>query len=201
MLHNFTKSLQYEKRQTAHADLFYRDALKVSEIKRFNTDSNADLEMQRQDVDLLLTINGINYRVSEKFRDVDYGDMYLEVYSKYPDTMGWIHTGKPEIIFYFTPLSVYRITHRSLQKFCLEMLFPSLPHPWFKHFYQSKKTIVYKNLTIGDKVFKINLISAYNFEITRWVTIGISLPFEVLIENDVQIKKYNLSESIYPIII
>jgi hypothetical protein len=200
MQYNFTKSLQYEKQQALRADAFYTDVLKATEIKRFNTDSDTDMEMQRQDIDVLLTINEKAYNISEKFRAVDYGDMYLEVFSKYPDKLGWLHTGKPDIIFYFTPLSVYRITHRSLQTFWFEMLFPALPNPWFKHFYQSKKTIVSKYLKIGNNVFKINLISAFNFQNTHWVTIGISLPFEVLIENGVQIKKYYLPESTYALL-
>jgi hypothetical protein len=197
ILHNFANSLNRERQQTAKADTFYREVLKVSEIKRFNSDNEADMEMQRQDVDLLLTINGITYRISEKFRDVDYGDMYVEVYSKYPNTLGWLHTGKPDIIFYFTPVSVYRITHNTLHTFCFNVLFPALPNPWFKHFFQSKKTIVSKQLNINYKTVKINLISACNFDKTKWVTIGISLPFEVLIENGVQIKRYDLINALH----
>lgn len=107
MLHNFENSLLHEREQTAKADAFYRYVLLVSDIKRFDTDSEADMEMQLQDVDVLLTLNGIKYRVSEKFRDTDYGDLYVEIYSKYPTTLGWLHTGSPNAILYFTPKTVY----------------------------------------------------------------------------------------------
>ena len=193
MLHNFTASLQHEREQTLKADAFYRETLKVSELIRFNSDSKADLEMQRQDVDLLLTLNNITYRVSEKFRDVDYGDLYIEVYSKFPKTMGWLHTGSPNAILYFMPELVYWITHKSLHSFCTEVLFPSFPENWFLMLYQSQKTIVSKRISINGKTIKINLIQARNQDGARWSTLGISIPFWVLEENGVKFKKYPLS--------
>ena len=94
-IYNFKYSLQHEKDQAVKADQFYCNILKATEIQRFNVDSETDMEMQRQDVDLLLTLNGLTYRISEKFRDKDFGDLYVEVYSKYPKTPGWLHTGSP----------------------------------------------------------------------------------------------------------
>lgn len=193
MLHNFKSSLNHEREQAAMADTFYYEVLKATEIIRFNTDSEADLEMQRQDVDLLLTLNEITYRVSEKFRDKDYGDLYVEVYSKYPKTPGWLFTGTPNAIIYFTPESVYWITHKSLSTFCNEVLFPSIPKMWFTYLYQSKKSIVTKILRLNRKSFKINLIQAHNFDRTHWITIGISVPFWVFEENGVKIKRFQLS--------
>ena len=190
MLHNFKASLNHEREQAARADLFYRDVLKVSDIKRFNTDSEVDMEMQRQDVDLLLTLNGTIYRVSEKFRDKDYGDLYIEVYSKYPKTLGWLHTGSPNAILYFTPDSVYWITHKSLSSFCLHTLFPLIPAAWYEELFQSHKTVVSKELLLKGESIKINLIQAHNRDGVAWETIGISVPFEVLEKNGVKIRKF-----------
>jgi hypothetical protein len=192
MQHNFTHSLIHEREQAAKADAFYRDILCVSEIKRFNADSNEDMEMQRQDVDVLLTRKGVTYRVSEKFRDKEFGDLYVEVYSKYPKTRGWLHTGSPNAILYFTPQAVYWITHQSLVGFCLDVLFPLIPENWYEELFQSKKTIVSKQLTVNRKIQKINLIQAHNRALdgTQWETIGISAPYSFFEENGVKIRRY-----------
>jgi hypothetical protein len=190
MLHNFKASLNHEREQTARADAFYLNVLKANDIKRFNTDSEADMEMQRQDVDLLLTLNGTTYRVSEKFRDKDYGDLYIEVYSKYPKKLGWLHTGSPDAILYFTPSSVYWISHQSLAAFCFGVLFPLFPKTWFLQLHQSYKTIVTKKLFLNNRSFTINLIQAFNRDGVKWQTMGISLPFEFLEENGVKFRKF-----------
>lgn len=191
MLHNFNSSLIHERGQSAMADNFYREVLKASCIKRFNTDSEEDMEMQRQDVDLELTLNGVTYRVSEKFRDKDYGDLYVEVFSKYPKTLGWLHIGSPNAILYFTPGFVYWITHKSLSSFCLETLFPLIPENWYEELFQSHKSIISKSIRVGKKLMKINVIQAHNFDGSAWETIGISAPFGFFQENGVKIKRFD----------
>jgi len=192
MIHNFQNSLLYEKHQSQKADVFYREVLKASEIKRFNSDDEHDMEMQRQDVDLLLTINEITYRISEKFREKDFGDLYIEVYSKYPKTLGWLHTGSSNAILYFTPKVVYWITHKSLSSFCLNMIFPLISAEWYNELYTSHKNILSKSMTLKGKSFTINIIQAHNNDGKKWETIGISLPFEVLEMNGVKIKRFKL---------
>jgi hypothetical protein len=192
MIHKFKSSLQHEREQALKADTFYRNVLNATEIKRFNSDSDSDMEIQRQDVDLLLTINETTYRVSEKFRDVDYGDLYVEVYSKYPKTPGWLHTGSPNAILYFTPAAVYWITHKSLASFCLQTLFPQIPETWYEEIFLSPKVISSKQLDLKGKSFKINLIKAHNKDGSTWETIGISAPFKVFEENGVKIRRFDL---------
>lgn len=189
MFHNFNASLQHERESAGKADEFYREVLHVSDIKRFNTDSDADMEMQRQDVDVLLTLSGITYRVSEKFRDTDYGDLYVEVYSKYPKARGWLHTGSPNAILYFTPESVYWITHKSLSFFCLQTLFPLIPDSWYEELYLSHKSILSRQILVNDKILTVNLIQAHNRDGSEWETIGVSAPFWVFEENGVKLKK------------
>lgn len=192
MIHNFKSSLEHEREQASKADAFYRDVLKASEIVRFNSDSEADLEMQRQDVDVLLTLNDITYRISEKYRDKDYGDLYVEIFSKYPQKPGWLHTGSPNAILYFTPKTVYWITHKSLFAFCQEVLFPLISPGWYEELFQSNKSIISKPLLINRKFIKINLIQAHNHDGADWETIGISAPFRLFEENAVKIRKYAL---------
>lgn len=194
MPYNFSDSLHHEREQASKADSFYCERLKVTEIIRFNTDSEADLEMQRQDVDVLLTLNKTIYRVSEKFRDVDYGDLYVEVYSKYPKTHGWLHTGSPNAILYFTPSTVYWITHKSLKEFCLHSFFPLIDDVWYEELFKSHKTLIHKEILFQGETLKINLIQAHNqpTEGKSWETIGISAPFSFFEKNGVKIKKYEL---------
>lgn len=189
MLHNFKSSLNHEREQSAKADCFYREVLKVTDILRFNTDSEADMEMQRQDVDVILTLNGTTYRVSEKFRDKDYGDLYVEVFSKYPKTQGWLHTGSPNAILYFTPESIYWITHKSLSAFCLGTLFPLIPGKWYEELFLSHKSIISKRIFVNKKLIKINMIQAHNRDGMAWETIGISAPFQFFEEHGVKIKR------------
>jgi len=192
MLHNFKNSLQHEREQTFKADQFYKEILKASEIKRFNSDTEDDMIMQRQDVDVLVTINDIIYRISEKFRDKDYGDMYIEVFSKYPNKMGWLHTGSPNAILYFTPHSVYWITHKSLKEFCFQKLFDVIPANWYHDLYQSDKTIEAKSIVLDETRIKLNLIQSHNKDGKVWETIGISLPFDMLEKFGVKMKKFEI---------
>lgn len=179
-----------ERRHQSTADRFYVEVLKATEIKRFNTDSEADMEMQRQDVDLLLTLNNVTYRISEKFREKDYGDLYVEVFSKYPAKEGWLFSGSPHAVLYFTPERVLWITHKSLSEFCKNNLFPFIPNEWYEELVQSHQSILSKNLKISDATFTINLIQAHNEEGSSWETIGISAPLWVFQENGVKIMLF-----------
>jgi len=195
MIHNFDHSVHFEREQTTDTDKFYREVLNVSEIRRFNSGSDADLEMQRQDVDVLLTINGTNYRVSEKFRDKDFGDLYVEVYRKYPGTLGWIHTGTPNAILYFTPKAVYWITYESLSAFCLQILFPLIPDTSYEALTRSNNNLISEPILLNGEVIHLNLIQAQNdpSQGGNLVTIGVSAAFSVFEMNGVMIKRICLN--------
>lgn len=189
MKYNFETSLVSERKQAENADAFYRDILKVSEIRRFNNDTPYDLEMQQQDVDVLLTLNGVSYKISEKFREKDYADLYVEVFSKYPHKHGWLHNGSPNAVMYFTPKAVYWITHKSLSDFCLKSLFPIISTGWFDELFKSDKFILSKQLLFNGKKQKIYLIKAQSDadDGCCWTTIGISAPFSFFVENGVKV--------------
>lgn len=189
MIHQFKKSLQYEREQTHEADKFYIEVLHATDIVRFNSDLETHMEMQRQDVDLMLNIRGTSFRISEKFRDKDFGDLYIEVYSKYPHTLGWMHTGSPDAIVYFTPRSAYWITHKSLIDFCKNTLFPAIPVGWYSEIFESHQSIVSKKIILKDITTNIHLIQAHNFEGKAWETIGLSIGFDVLKHFGVKFRK------------
>lgn len=196
MIHQFKKSLHHEREQAQKADRFYREVLNATEIVRFNSNSESDMEKQRQDIDVQATIRGTRFNISEKFRDKDYGDLYIEVFSKYPHTKGWLQTGKPDAIVYFTPNSVFWITHKSLHECFKNTLFPNIPEMWYEELYKSHKSIVTKKVTFEGFETNINLIQAHNFEGITWETIGISVKFEVLEKLGVKFKKIKTTFSV-----
>lgn len=190
MIHEFQKSLQHEREQAEKADVFYRDILGATSIVRYNTDNEDDLAKQHLDIDVQVTIRGTKFNVSEKFRDRDFGDLYIEVYSKYPHTRGWMHTGKPDALVYFTPTAIYWITHKSLSEFCNNFLFPAIPESWYSDIYKSHKSIISKKISLNNTMTNINIIQAHNYEGKAWETIGISIKFEILQKSGVKFRKY-----------
>lgn len=193
MEHNFEKSLQRERNKADEADEFYRNVFHATDIVRYSSDSDADMDFQRKDIDVAIEVENRTFYISEKFREVDYGDLYIEVYSKYPHKQGWMHTGSPDVLVYFTPAAVYRIAHRSLREFCIEKLFPQIPEKWFLEICRSGKTIMSKKLVLNKKLVSLNIIQAHNKSTDGavWETIGLSIPFDVLEENGVRVKKYS----------
>ena len=70
------------------ADAFYNSKSEKCIIKRYNIDSNENLAFQKKDIDLTLILTDRSLHISEKFRKEDYGDLLIELYSKYPDISG-----------------------------------------------------------------------------------------------------------------
>jgi hypothetical protein len=192
MVHEFEKSLHYEKSQFRRADAFYREVLLVDEIIRFATDSKEDMKMQLQDIDVQLIKTNRVCHVSEKFREKDFGDLYIEVFSKYPHMRGWLETGLADMLVYFVPEVVYWCNAKNLRKFCVDMLFPMIPAEWYKEIYCSATSIISKNMNFFDQQTIVHLIKANNqtSDGSRWCTIGISVPFEFLKNNGLNIRKY-----------
>lgn len=124
---------------------------------------------------------------------MDYGDLYIEIYSKYPDTLGWMHTGSPNAILYFTPRSVFWITHSSLKNFCINELFNNaIPTQWLAELYENKKTIQHKKITIKDSIVDLHLIQSHNKDSASWETIGVSVAFDVLKNFGVKFRKIDV---------
>jgi hypothetical protein len=106
--------------------------------------------------------------------------------------MGWLHTGTPNAIIYFTPESVYWITHKTLSSFCLNTFFPQIPEKWYEELYQSHQSIISKPFFIDKKRITINLIQAHNKAGSSWETIGVCASFSFFEDNGVKIKRFSL---------
>jgi hypothetical protein len=192
MQHNFRKSLLHEKEQSNKADAFYADRLKVNEILRYNHDTPEDMAMQHADIDVSVRIGERRYNVSEKFRDVDYGDLYVELYSKYPHTQGWMHTGNPDVIVYFTPSKVCWVQHSSLNRFCFGTLFPAISQDDVLQFYLSELHFKPVKILLSEKTVRLKLIKADNKDGAEWTTIGLAIPFGTLRDFGVKFKEFAL---------
>jgi len=194
-VHEFGKSLHYEKSQFRRADAFYREVLLVDEIIRFATDSKEDMKMQLQDIDVQLIKTNRVCHVSEKFREKDFVDLYVEVFSKYPHTRGWLETGSADMLVYFVPEAVYCCNAQILRKFCVNKLFPEIPDEWYKEIFCSDAAINSKNLNFFGQQTIIHLIKANNqtADGNRWCTIGISVSFDFLKNNGLDIRKFMFS--------
>ena len=189
MIHNFRHSLEYERSMATRADAFYRDVLGAKIIRRFDRDTDEDMEMQREDVDVIIERKGVEYRISEKFREHVYEDLYIEIYSKYPDTPGWVITGTPNAVLYFFPSSVYWVTHKSLYEFCVNVLFPAIPKAFIEEIFETKKSYLPKTILLDKQTVSVKLVQALNHDVADWETIGVCVSFDVLAKYGVQFSK------------
>lgn len=190
--HDFYRSFGHEHEQTARADEFYRQLPGCGKIIRYDSGSEEDMLFQRQDIDVSVEINGRQYFISEKFRDIDYGDIYLEIYSKYPDVQGWMSTGSPDALVYFTPKNVCWISHPGLHAFYSRKLLPVLSSEIIHDVYLSRQTRRRIRVVLNGKSFFVTLIQAHNrlSDGTCWETIGVAVPLNLLEQSDVKMKKW-----------
>jgi len=184
--HHFRDSLHRELQQQSRADRFYTEKLGVKNIVRYNSDSEEDMVYQRQDIDLSFELNGRRLMVSEKFRDHDYGDLYLECYSKYPGTMGWMHQSKADFLACFFPERVIWLNKKRLVDFFLTKLWPAMPGAWFAKInleLHSRSGQQKQKLDFLGKQRELTIIQAFNRSgKDQWHTIGVGIPFEMLEE-------------------
>lgn len=185
-IHHFRESLNKEKQLLTLADHFYIEKLGVKNIVRYNSDSEEDMQFQRQDIDLSFELNGRRVMVSEKFRSHDYGDLYLECYSKYPDTPGWMHHSKADFLACFFPERVIWLNKKKLSEFFLSRLWPAIPGAFFAKINRElhgRSGQQKQQLDFLGKSREITVIQAFNRSgKDQWHTIGIGLPFEMLEE-------------------
>ena len=194
-VHNFDKSLRRESVVAKKADTFYeRKPFAVQAIKRYNTGSEYDMKFQRQDIDLNLSMSdGRTLTVSEKFRDNDYDDLLLEIYSKYPSTKGWMHKSEAERLAYFFPKRMFWIEKKELRRFCLNKLFPLVEQEAIQRLLSQEVNSLKVGLRINDKRYLCVLTqAANNTDGHRWNTISISVPFEMLQDFSIRYSEYRL---------
>ncbi len=191
--HQFDKSLGFEKKQMAIADNFYKNQFPNYITKRYFFDTEFDKEMQRKDIDISLISNNRTLHVSEKFREKEFNDIYLEFFSKYPNTIGWMENSQALILAYFVPKKLIWIDKIGLINFYNSVLKNAVSQTFFKEIHESKKLFLKKEILIEQKKYHINIIQAFNkTKDAEWQTLGISIPYQMLNDYNINYKIYNL---------
>ncbi len=195
MPHRFRDSTHFEKKRQPIADSFYKSKYSDCVIKRYDSDSNEDLEFQKKDIDLTLILPDRSIHISEKFRKEDYGDLLIELYSKYPDVKGWMRNSEAEFLVYFTPTKIYTINKKDLAEwFETENLEEKLKKEIF-NFHSSN---LYKSsrrktefISSKENTISIYLIQAYNkMKDGEWHTLSLTISWNDLETEGVQVKKF-----------
>ncbi|MDR2065218.1 MAG: hypothetical protein LBP85_05880 [Prevotellaceae bacterium] len=192
--HNFSDSIQSEQKNHKRADDFYLNYLQVTDIVRYNRNTEADMKMQRSDIDVSFCRKGKYVKISEKFRAKDFGDLYVEFYSKFPDVRGWLDKSKADYIAYFFPARIFIIDEKALSAFYKNCLSNAISEDIFKRLIEqnpngnAQKPALIKIL---DNSYKIQIIQAYNqTEDASWYTMGIAVPFKILADFDIYCKEF-----------
>lgn len=182
--HDFNQSILVESSYHELANNFYIDRLKAEKIIRYTSSSILDLSFQKKDIDVTIIKNGKPIHFSEKFRNKNYGDIYLELYSKYPNKLGWMDSSEADFISYFVPNQVIILNKKSITEFYHTILIPSINLKEIDTFHKNYET---KNSTQKIELFTQNytyyatLIQAFNnTENSLWHTIGISIKLKDL---------------------
>lgn len=200
MSHDYYLSTLWEKKWQPRADAFYCAKYPEAIIKRYDTDSAHDLLYQKKDIDCSLLLPDRTIYISEKFRVKDYGDLLIEIYSKYPETTGWMHRSEAEFLAYYCGEWVYTISKYELVNWYhdrqLEVkLEDVLRHFHQNHFCKSAKQEVKIDLRHTSEV-PVNLIQAFNeTHGTQWHTISIAIGWHYLEKEGLNIKKWKLADS------
>lgn len=193
--HNFTKSLQNEVDFWNSADNFYKEKLHAIKIERYDFKSTYGKEMQRKDIDLKLTTEKGIYLVSEKKRSRYFGDLYLESYSKYPNTAGWIEHTEADLFAYFFTETALILNMNQMKNFYFAVLKSNIQTTWYNKIYSNKEKSLYQkyNISLNGKSYDIYIIQAYNKNGgSEWYTLGFSIPLIVLKDNNIIYKEYKL---------
>ena len=193
--HNFYNDLQHEQQYQNIADAFYAKHFGVSDIVRYNKNTQEHLKIQRQDIDVSFTHKGKHINISEKFRDKDFNDLYIEFYSKFPKVRGWLDNSQADFLAYFTPLRVILVNEKKLSEFYKTTLSLAVSDDVLSDFNSknlnnnAKKRI---QLKVKNHIYYATLIQAYNVTTNAlWHTIGIAIPLTMLDNFGVHYKIIN----------
>ena len=193
MAHHFYESRKIETAHFAAADTFYYNRLHAIKTERHNYSTPAGRQKQRADIDVTLTLkDGTLLTVSEKKRTRDFDDLYLEVFSKFPDVPGWTSGSQASFLAYFFPKRVFWAGFPQIRRFYRESLRPKLPDKIFsnlKNSHREKNAREEYPLKIAGVPYTVRLIQAYNVEDgNSWYTMGVSIPFGMLEDNHIRFQ-------------
>jgi hypothetical protein len=194
MAHHFYESRKVETAHFETADKFYRTRLHAVIIKRFDYNTGSGKQKQLADIDVAVTLeNGSTITVSEKKRTRDFDDLYLEVFSKFPEVLGWTEGSQADFLAYFFPTRVLWAGFPQIKRFFRESLLPQIPATLFgemKNNHPGQNAKQKFTVKIAGVSYPVLLIQAYNeSDGNRWYTMGISIPFKMLNDNHI---RYNI---------
>ena len=202
MNYDFLKPLTYEKEQFPRADEFYRRVLNSSmnkiKITRWDYQLNAEhRKMQDDGIDVTieneLATNEYDRRVisiSEKFRTSDFGDMFIELYSKFPNVTGWGLKEKADLVAYFTPWNVYIIDNDQLKK-VVQAIYDELDAETLAEDLKEAKCFQY---IYKDKIMEVRKVPTCLNGKVAWEGVGVCIKWEDLKDLGVTIAKYDRYE-------
>lgn len=201
MPHHFTLSSDFEKNWQPIADSFYKSKYKDCVIKRYDSDSKEDLEFQKKDIDLTLILEDRSIHISEKFRKEDYGDLLIEIYSKYPSQQGWMGNSKADYLAYYAKDTVYIIEKHGLIRWFEEENFVTNLSARIEDFHKKHINSSARSKmeweTKKENRIQLDLIQAYNqFGSDHWHTLSIAIAWTDLKKEGLSFKKYKLSNNL-----
>ncbi len=194
MPHHFYESRKKETDNFHRADTFYTTRLHALKIERCDYHTSKGKAFQQKDIDLWLTLENGRVSVSEKKRTRDFDDLYLELYSKYPETPGWAIHSQAAFLAYFFPERVFWAGFPQIKRFLKESLLPRInPDEWKKLQETHPETSTRKRIKqkVSGITYPVTLIQAYNeTQNATWYTMGISIPFNMLHDNHIRYRIY-----------
>ena len=197
MAHNYNKSSDYEKTWHPIANEFYFSKYPNSSLRRYDGNTPASLSFQKKDIDVSVLRDDKIVHISEKFRQNDYGDLLIELYSKYPKTKGWMHNSEADFLTYFSPKKVYVLKKRELIDWYIQEDFESKLKDALKVFHEEN---VEKSTRQGIKfqtkqgnLINITLIQAFNqTRGSKWHTISLAILWNDLKKEGLGVKDFEL---------
>lgn len=186
------KNVQTEEANYCRADMFYKNVLKAEIIKRYSFKKPEDSVFIEKDQSLLIRLSDNEYTVSEKNRDQDWNDIYVEIFRKYPEEEGWIKCTQSDYLAYFFPGRIFWAKMESIKVLCEEILLKAKDSGIYKELqfmYPKNNGRLSKTFKINTKTYSFNFIQTYHEEGNQsYYSIGISLPFVLLMDFRIDYK-------------
>jgi hypothetical protein len=174
------------------ADMFYKNVLHAEIIKRYSVKKEEDKEMLGKDISLHMKMNEKETTISEKNRDQDWNDIYVEIYKKYPDEAGWIKFTEAEYLAYFFPGRVFLCRMEPIRNLCQDILCRAVNTGIFKDMYYMffrSSGRHSQSIKINNKTYSFTFHQTYHDAgENSYYSIGLILPFVMLMDFRIDYK-------------
>jgi len=186
------KNMQKFEANYNRADMFYKNVLKAEIVKRYTPGKDEDADFIAKDQNLTIKIADKESTISEKARDQDWNDIYVEIFHKFPDQDGWIRFTEAEYIAYFFPGRVFWAKMEPIKHLCFDILSKAIDSGIYKelsYMYPKNSGRLSKTFKINQKTYSFNFIQTYHEDgENSYYSVGISLPFVLLMDFRIDYK-------------